>query len=167
MRRMVDKAAAKRGFDFLKRRRLRALRLLSKGLSQAEVARRVGVRRQSVNRWSKQLADSDLMTTKPPGRKPLLDASDLRRLEASLESGARACGYRTNGWTTPRMATFIEKLCGVKYTTVQAWRIVHKLGWSYRNHLWYPPEQGKAAPGRLKKGRLRKPRPKKKSKRIP
>jgi len=36
----------------LERRRLQAARLLDKGVSEAEVARRVGVHRQSVNHWA-------------------------------------------------------------------------------------------------------------------
>ncbi|MBZ5546164.1 MAG: helix-turn-helix domain-containing protein, partial [Acidobacteriia bacterium] len=40
----------------LERRRLQAARLLQQGVYEAEVARRVGVHRQSVNRWARQLA---------------------------------------------------------------------------------------------------------------
>ena len=41
----------------LERRRLQAGRLLQRGLSEAEVARRLGVHRQSVNRWAQQWAE--------------------------------------------------------------------------------------------------------------
>ena len=39
----------------LERRRMQAARLLEQGLSEAEVARRLEVHRQSVNRWAKAL----------------------------------------------------------------------------------------------------------------
>ena len=39
----------------LERRRWQAARLLEQGLTEAEVARRLGVHRQSVNRWAKAL----------------------------------------------------------------------------------------------------------------
>ena len=45
----------KRDLKALQRRRLRAARLLTKGLPQAEVARRVGVSRQSVSAWAAKL----------------------------------------------------------------------------------------------------------------
>jgi transposase len=40
----------------LERRRLRAARLLAKGLREVQVARRVGVHRQSLIRWARQWA---------------------------------------------------------------------------------------------------------------
>jgi transposase len=39
----------------LERRRMQAARLLEQGYSEAEVARRLEVHRQSVNRWAKAL----------------------------------------------------------------------------------------------------------------
>ena len=104
----------KRDFEYLQSRRLRAARLLSKGLSEAEVARRVGVRRQSVNRWKRQLEYSGpaaLEGAGRAGRKSQLEPSDLRRVEAGLrswpkalgESGATLLARRTS---TPRMVLF-------------------------------------------------------------
>ena len=161
---MENLAAVKRDFELLKRRRLRAARLLSKGLSEAEVARKVGVHRQSVNRWNRQLADSSPATLRRAGRKSQLEPSDLRRVAAALESGPRASGYPTNMWTVRGVAELIEVLCGVRYTTVHTWRILRQLGWSWQRPLWCPPEQGKAALIRLKKGRLRKLKKKPKNK---
>ena len=155
---MGDVTEVKRDFEFLERRRLSAARLLSKRLSEAEVARRIGVHRQSVNRWNRQLAESGHAALKGPGRvgrKPQMEPSDLRRLEAGLESGPRALGYENERWTTRRVAELIEVLCGVRYTTVHAWRILRQLGWSWQRPSWRPPEQGKATLTRLKQGRLR------------
>ena len=53
---MGHPAGVKRDFKALERRRLRALRLLDKGLRQSEVARRLGVAQQSVSRWAQQAA---------------------------------------------------------------------------------------------------------------
>ncbi|MGH9406915.1 MAG: helix-turn-helix domain-containing protein [Terriglobia bacterium] len=52
---MANPAGVKRDFVGLEQRRLRAARLLSKGISQSEVARQVGAHRQSVSRWARQL----------------------------------------------------------------------------------------------------------------
>jgi transposase len=55
---MGNPAGVKRNFDASEKRRKQAARLIDKGYSEAEVARRVGVHRQSVNRWAKQLAEN-------------------------------------------------------------------------------------------------------------
>ena len=46
--------ATRRDFKAMEKRRFRAMTLLEKGLSQAEVARRTKVSRQSVLRWNRQ-----------------------------------------------------------------------------------------------------------------
>ncbi len=112
---------------------MQAARLLEKGLSEAEVARQVGVHRQSVNRWSKQLASggrSALKRAAHTGRPPQLSAADLRRIEQGLERGPEALGYGTSLWTAWRVADLIERECGVKYSTVHAWRVLRSLGWT-------------------------------------
>ncbi len=48
----LSHAGMKRDFMALERRRLEAAKLLARGFPEAEVAQRVGVHRQSVNRWA-------------------------------------------------------------------------------------------------------------------
>ncbi len=52
---MGNPKGVRRDFAGLEQRRLRAARLLEKGVSQSEVSRQVGVHRQSVSRWAQQL----------------------------------------------------------------------------------------------------------------
>jgi transposase len=117
----------------LERRRLLGVRLLRQGVSQAEVARRVGVHRQSVSRWDQQRKQGGRQAVKSAGRtgrKPRLDAADLARIARGLKRGPEALGYETGLWTAARVAHLIEKECGVHYHETQAWRILRKLGWS-------------------------------------
>ena len=117
----------------LERRRMQAARLLEEGFSEAEVARQVGVHRQSVNRWAKQLSSggrSALKRAARTGRPPRLSAADLRRIEQGLKRGPEALGYGTSLWTAWRVADLIERECGVKYSTVHAWRVLRSLGWT-------------------------------------
>ena len=117
----------------LEQRRLDAARLLKQGLSEAEVARRVGVHRQSVNRWGTLLAAGGPQALKRAprtGRPPKLTTADRRRIEAGLKRGPEALGYRTSLWTAWRVADLIERECGVTYSTVHAWRILRALGWT-------------------------------------
>ena len=130
---MGNPIGVRRNFDALEQRRLEAAGLLRRGVSQSEVARQVGVHRQSVSRWDKELKESGVRGLKKAGRagrKPLLSTADLRRLEAKLKQGAQARGYETELWTTFRVADLIEQECGVRYHPAHVWRILQGLGWS-------------------------------------
>ncbi len=130
---MGNPAGVRRDFHKLEERRLWAAGLLRQGVQQAEVARRVGVHRQSVSRWDRQLQDGGLRALRKAGRagrKPRLCPEDLRRVECGLKRGPQALGYETNLWTSWRVADLIEQECDVKYDPSQAWRILRQLDWS-------------------------------------
>jgi transposase len=117
----------------LERRRLLGARLLRQGVPQAEVARQVGVHRQSVSRWAAQLqrgGRQGLKSTGRIGRKPRLGSAELKRVVRGLERGPEALGYESGLWTAWRVADLIERECGVKFSAVQAWRILRRLGWT-------------------------------------
>ena len=145
---MGHPAGVKRDRVKLERRRLDAARLLRKGLSEAEVARRVGVHRQSVNRWARQLAEGGrpaLKRAPRTGRPPQLSSADLRRVERGLKRGPEALGYRTSLWTAWRVADLIERECGIQYSTVHAWRVLRALGWTPQRPAGRALERDEAA----------------------
>jgi transposase len=112
---------------------MKAARLLKKGIKPAEVARRVGVHRQSVSRWAMKLESTGragLTKAGRAGRPPRLSTADLGRLEAGLERGPEALGYGTGLWTTGRVAELIEQEFSVKYHPGHVWRVLRQLGWS-------------------------------------
>lgn len=130
---MGNPAGVKRDFNELEKRRMQAARLLKKGVHEAEIARRIGVHRQSVNRWAKQLAESGISSLKKAGRagrKPRLSVSDIRRIEKSLKRGPEALGYNTSLWTARRVADLIRRETGIRYHPGHVWRILGRLGWS-------------------------------------
>jgi transposase len=130
---MGNPAGVKRDFDELERRRLKAAKLLSQGMKEAEVARQVGAHRQSVNRWAQELKSGGpdaLKKAGRAGRKPKLSESDLSRIEQGLKLGPEAMGFETGLWTAKRVAKLIERECGVRYTAGHVWRILGELGWS-------------------------------------
>lgn len=130
---MGNPAGVRRDFEALEARRLRAAKLLKQGIHEAEVARRVGVHRQSVNRWARQLTESGMLGLKKAGRagrKARLQPEDLRRIEEGLKRGSEALGYATSLWTARRVGEWIERECGVKYHAGHVWRILRDLGWS-------------------------------------
>jgi transposase len=145
---MGHPAGVKRDFKALERRRLQAARLLGKGSPEAEVARRVGVHRQSVNRWARQLAAGGRPALKYPGRagrKPRLTARDRARIRAGLTRGPEALGYDSPLWTGWRVADLIERTCGVQYSTGHVWRILRDLGWSCQRPTGRALERDEAA----------------------
>ena len=130
---MGNPRGVRRDFEAMERRRLQAARLLRQGLSQSAVARQVGVHRQSVSRWAKQLAEGGKASLKKAGRagrKPRLGPADLRRVERGLKRGPEALGYATGLWTARRVAKLIEQECGVRYHPGHVWRILRDLGWT-------------------------------------
>jgi transposase-like protein len=94
---------------------MRAARLLEKGYSQSEVARRVGAHRQSVSQWAAELQEkgrAGLKRAGRAGRKPRLDALAIRKIEQGLKRGPEALGYATSLWTSARVAHLIETAWG-------------------------------------------------------
>src|ERR1700678_746695 len=85
-------------FAQLERRRIKAAKLFDQGLSQAEVARKAGVHRQSVSRWHKAWQDQGARALKKAGRagrKPRLTGENFRQLERALKDGPEAHDFGT------------------------------------------------------------------------
>ena len=160
---MGHPAGVKRDRVKLEHRRLKAAKLLNRGLAEAEVARRVGADRQSVNRWARQLEQGGaeaLKRTPRAGRPPKLTAADRQRIVQGLKRGPEALGYGTSLWTAWRVADLIERECGVKYSTVHTWRLLHDLGWTPQRPAGRAVERNEAAIRRCKRQRspeLKKP----------
>jgi transposase len=143
-------------FKTLEQRRLKAARLLEQGVHQSEVARRVGVHRQSVSRWAWQLEEAGragLKRAGRAGRKPKLSAADLKRIEQRLKQGPEVLGYTTSLWTSQRVAHLIEQECGVQYSSTHVWRILKQLGWSCQRPVGRALERDEQAIRRWKKQR--------------
>ena len=130
---MGNPAGVKRDFEALERRRQKGARLLARGLSQSEVARRLGVGHQTVNCWAKTLAQqgqAGLKKAGRAGRKPRLSEKELKRLEGGLLQGPEALGYETPLWTLGRVRHLIEQEFGVRYHRGHVWKILRELQWS-------------------------------------
>jgi len=119
--------------ELLADRRRRALELLDKGWSLNEVARRVGCFASSVMRWRDQRereGDGVYAVRTSPGRPPRLTVRQKEKLARLLLKGAMAQGYRTELWTTARVAEVIAGEFGVKYHPDHVGRLLHGLEFS-------------------------------------
>src|SRR5215207_4919778 len=103
----------------MEERRLAGATLLRQGqLSQADIARHLGVSRASVCRWAATLAQDSprgLEARPIPGQLPRLDEKAWTRLGRLLDWGAVAAGFATERWTLERIAALIEREFGVRH----------------------------------------------------
>lgn len=119
--------------DLLEDRRKRALALLDRGYSLHEVGRRVGCAAVSVMRWRdarRRGGAKALRVRFSPGRPTKMDAAQRKRLVSLLVKGATAHGWRTNLWTTARIAELIRREFSIEYHRDHIGRLLHGLGWS-------------------------------------
>ena len=121
--------------ESLEERRKRVTTFLKQKLPLREIARRIGCHASSVLRWRDALKQGgkDALKAKPaPGRPPKLTARQKQRLVRLLTQGAMAQGYRTQLWTTQRIAKLIEEKLGVKYHHNHVGKLLHQMGWSHQ-----------------------------------
>src|ERR1700737_4412276 len=119
--------------DLLEDRRRRALALLDAGYSLNEVGRRIGCAAVSVMRWRdarRRHGDRAFEARFSPGRPWKLGERERKRLVRLLLKGSMAQGYRTNLWTTARIAELIRREFEVEYHRDHMRRLLHSLGWS-------------------------------------
>lgn len=132
----------------LEKRRKRGMRLLSEGLWPAEVARRVGVTRQSVLRWTKLKEQGGVEALKRPerfGRPPKLNEAQRLELIKTLKGGALAAGFASELWTLPRIAAFIKQRFAVELSQPSVWRMLQQLGWSVQRPAGRARQRDEAA----------------------
>jgi transposase len=119
----------------LEERRKRVIAFLKQKLSLHEIARRMGCHASNVLRWRDALrkGGKDALKAKPAsGRPPRLTLKQKQRLVRLLSKGAMAHNYRTELWTTQRIAHLIEKKMGVRYHYNHVGKLLHQIGWSHQ-----------------------------------
>lgn len=119
--------------ETLEERRSKASRLFRLGLSLHEIARRIGCHASSVLRWRRawRHGGRKALKAKPvPGRPSRLTRRQKARLIPLLAQGAMSQGYRTELWTTLRIAEVIEHRFGVRYHRNHVGKLLHQLHWS-------------------------------------
>ncbi len=115
------------------RRRVKGARLLKSGVIPAEVARRVGVSRQTVMRWERAIETGGMERVArlgARGRPPRLSDAQVQELEELLKKGSLSVGYATEIWTLPRIGALIQERFGVRLANTSVWKLLGRMGWS-------------------------------------
>jgi transposase len=120
----------------LEERRMEGGRLLLEArLTQAEIARHLGVSRRTVCAWAKQLRNRPeglkILRNHPrTGRPSRLSDEQWQRLLKILQKGALKAGFETERWTLNRIQVVIRRLFGVAYHPHYVADRLKSLGWS-------------------------------------
>lgn len=122
----------KRDFKALEQRRRRGAKLLEQGVPPAEVARRLGVKRQSVFQWQAVLKEKGLegLKRRRRGRPAQLGDAQCAELSKILVKGAIAEGFPNELWTLQRVAKLIKERFGIEHSIGHVWYVLRKLGFS-------------------------------------
>jgi transposase len=124
----------KRDLEAIEARRLAGARMLKRKMSQSDVARELGVSRQTVHLWAKQLAEANgavgKLKAKTLGRPKRLDAEQRNSLSRMLVGGALQAGFPTELWTIKRVRMLVAREFGVEYSTSGGWELLRSLGFS-------------------------------------
>ena len=113
--------------------RLAAAELIEVGASDREIAKCFRVSRMSANRWRRALAAGGkqaLASKGAGGAQCKLTPGQLAELEAVLEAGPAAWGWKDQCWTLARIAEIVRRRFGVEYTLAGLDLLLHRIGWS-------------------------------------
>src|SRR5690554_2866974 len=129
----------------MEERRLEGGHLLKEGkLSQAEIARHLGVSRATVSDWAKIVKAKGirgLRKKKAPGSESKLSKAQKGKLKRLLDRGALACGFPADRWTLERVRQLIEREFKVSYHPNYLNRLLRSLGFSPQRPLPQAIEQ--------------------------
>ncbi len=123
----------KRDHAAMEERRLKAAKLFDQGKGASEVARLLGVRRQSAHAWLlrwEEEGKGGLRSKGPAGPKSRLTPEQCAAIRSELLEGPEAHGYATAVWTLPRVAKLIKERYGVRYHPAHVWRLLRSFGFS-------------------------------------
>lgn len=124
----------KRDLEAIEARRIEGARLLKRKVAQAEVARRLGVSRQAVSVWARQLEEVNgavgKLKARTLGRPKRLDATQCTTLSSTLMKGALQAGFATELWTVKRVRALVAREFGVEYSNTGCWELLRNLGFS-------------------------------------
>jgi transposase len=136
-------------------RRCLALLEVDSGRPVADVARALGVTRQSVHNWIARLGEAgradDLVDRYRGGRPSALGEDDVESLVALLGRSPQHLGSPAANWTVPLLREFLRRATGADVSEPTVRRQLRRLGyvWKRPRYVLDPdPEREKKTPDR-------------------
>ncbi len=122
----------KRKIKAMEGRRMQGVRMLRRGISQSEVARRLEVSRQSVFAWAKTDEINKMgWRSTPLGRPSSLTKEEKYKLQRMLRKGGLRNGFDKDKWSLAMVVVLIsDGLYHHEYSRAQAMRLLKELGFS-------------------------------------
>ena len=122
----------KRKIKAMEGRRMQGVRMLRRGVSQSEVARRLEVSRQSVFTWAKVDEENKMgWRSSPLGRPSSLTKEEKFKLQRMLRKGGLRNEFDRDRWSLAMIAELIsERLYRREYSRAQVMRLIKELGFS-------------------------------------
>lgn len=114
-------------------RRFKAGKMFQKGISQADIARKLKVTPAAVKYWHdawEKRGMEGLKSKGHPGFVSRLTEKNRKKLKRIILRGAAKYGYSTDFWTLPRIAAVIKKEFKISFSGVWVWKIVLSLGFT-------------------------------------
>jgi len=133
----------RRDANKLEARRIAAVARLQRGESASTVARSLGVRITSVQRWARSFRfhGEEGLRRRPRtgGPRPKLARDKFTQLSGLLMLGPEAHGFDTPIWTSERVSALIWRRFRVRYNCKYVHRVLlPRLGWEWHKHTWRP-----------------------------
>jgi transposase len=140
----VKKGTHHRQLEELAQRRREAMALLEEGMTQSDVAREMGVGRQTVSRWARlmdEYPDDQAWRPRPLGRPARLNSAQKKELlrELAAHYHARSRANPETSWSLQRVAQLIEERFVVSYSLGQVSTMLNELVgclWSDNRSFW-------------------------------
>jgi transposase len=112
-------------------RKMLAVLEFDHGRSAADIARMLGVTRQSVSNWIEAYTQdpdpASLEDESGRGRHPMLDEEQVHLLEALLAVPPRELGYPHASWTVPLLQEVLETATELRVSEDTLRRVLHRL----------------------------------------
>jgi len=118
------------------RERILILLLLNDGKTQKEIAKFIGCSPNKICFWCVHGDPDNLESLKDDKMKGNHHKATEKYIEILLETidkSPQELGYEFGRWSTKRLATYLEKVTGIKLSGSQVWRIISKKKYVY---LW-------------------------------
>jgi transposase len=112
--------------------RLKAVEMFEQRAPAAEIAAELRVTERSVHRWRRAwlAAGPAGLASRGQAARCRLDAGQLAELEAVLDAGPLAAGFKDQRWTLARIRGLVARRFRVQYTLAGTWYLLRRLGWT-------------------------------------